>query len=93
MVWLSKWNHRWWLRLNVCKWTISLYLEVVSSIIVNIIQIERTTNIANFGVEIIVNHIVAFEAILDKELEVTLEVTLEDKVYLKTYYHHRPCIS
>jgi len=69
--------------------TISLPLEVVSSIVVNIIQIERTTYIANSSVKIKVNHIVAFEIVIDKELE----VILEDKVYPKTYYNHRLGIS
>jgi hypothetical protein len=32
-------------------------------------------------------HKVVLEVVVNKELK----IALEDKVYLETYYHHRPC--
>jgi hypothetical protein len=64
---------------------INLPLEAISLIEVNTIQIERTTNIANYGVENKINHKIDYDIIISKELEITFEY----KVYLETYYQHK----
>lgn len=67
---------------------ISLPLKGVSSIVINIIQIEKTieTSYFNIVLNIEINHIVTLQTLINKELE----VALENKVYLETYYHHKP---
>lgn len=64
---------------------ISLPLDVVSVFVINIIQIEKTTCIANFAIEPILTHKGSIE-IIDNEPEVALEDTMD----LQTYYHHKP---
>jgi hypothetical protein len=64
---------------------INLPLEAISLIEVNTIQSERTTNVANYGVENKINHKIDYEIIISKKLEVTFEY----KVYLETYYQHK----
>jgi hypothetical protein len=64
---------------------IRLPLDVVNVIVLNTIQIERTTNIINLIVKIEANHIGSLETIVERKLE----VALENKVYLETYYHQK----
>lgn len=66
--------------------TISLPLELGSSLAINTIHIEKTINIANFSVDIKVNHKVVLKILIDK----VAKVAYESKVYLKIYYHHKP---
>ncbi len=63
--------------------TISLPLKPVNLVIVNTIQIEKTTKSSYFGIilNIEINHKVAPQIIINKELE----IALEDEVYPKTY--------
>jgi len=64
---------------------IRLPLDVVNVIVLNTIQIERTTNIIDLIVKIEANHIGSLETIVERKLE----VVLENKVYLETCYHHK----
>ncbi len=66
--------------------TISLPLELGSSLAINTIHIERTINITNFSADIKVNHEVVPEILVDK----VAKVAYESKVYPKIYYHHKP---
>jgi hypothetical protein len=67
---------------------ISLPLERVSLVVINIIQIEKNikTSYFNIVLNIEINHIVTLQTLVNKELA----VALENKVYLETYYHHKP---
>jgi hypothetical protein len=62
-----------------------LTLDVVNVIVVNTIQIERTTNIIVLIVKTEANHIGSLKTIVEKKLE----VALENKVYIETYYQHK----
>jgi hypothetical protein len=92
MLWLLGWYHIQGRRLDVCKHelelfsisTISLHLDVVSIVIINTIQIDKTINFAN-PIETTLIHKVSSKIIFSKKLE----VAFEDKVYPKTYYHRR----
>jgi hypothetical protein len=64
---------------------IGLPLKGISLVEVNTIQIEKTTNIANFGVKNKINYKIDYDIIISKELVVTFEC----KVYLEAYYHHK----
>ncbi len=66
--------------------TISLPLELGSSLAINTIHIERTINTANFSAYIKVNHEVVPEILVKK----VAKVAYESKVYPKVYYHHKP---
>jgi hypothetical protein len=57
----------------------------VNVIIVNTVQIERTTNTIDIIIKTKANHIGSLETIVERKLE----VALENKVYLETYYHHK----
>jgi hypothetical protein len=52
--------------------TISLPLEVVSVVVVNIIQIERRTKILNFAIKPTPNHKGSVETVITKELKVNI---------------------
>ncbi len=66
---------------------ISLPLELVSLVVINIIQIEKTieTSYFNIVLNIEINHIVILQTLVNKELE----VALENKMYLETFYQHK----
>ncbi len=59
--------------------TINLPLEVVSVVVVNIVQIERITKILNFAIKLTPNHKGNVETFITKELK----VKFENKVYPK----------
>jgi hypothetical protein len=66
--------------------TINLTLNTVSVVVINIMQIGRTIDIADPIIEFILIHGGSTETIVDKEPR----TSLKNKVYLEIYYHHKP---
>ncbi len=64
--------------------TINLPLEILDTVVVNIIQIEKTTKI----VESITKPCCIFRCSTETTLDMKLDVSIEDKMYSKTYYCH-----
>lgn len=64
--------------------TISLPLETLETVVVNIIQTKRTTKITYCRGKPFYNLKSSTKNVLDKKPK----VSLEDNVYRETYYHH-----
>jgi hypothetical protein len=66
--------------------TINLTLNTVSAVVINIMQVGRTIDIADPIIEFILIHGGSTKTIVDKEPR----TSLKNKVYLEIYYHHKP---
>jgi hypothetical protein len=64
--------------------TISLPLEILETIVANIIQPKITIKITYFKVQLHCNFKGSAKIVFDKKLK----VNLKNKVYPETYYHH-----